>query len=200
MRAVAILVALFLSLSRPFVQAGCNVRSVQTATADAQTAAVNAVTSAFAQCTQCPCQIKVRSEAKVVAEASANALRKENTEKRAGNCNVGSAQAAGSAGDASGDISTAISNAISQACGGNQAVSEADAIKIGLQSAAANVDAASTAASGGGATETEATSQIAGPLENTLADSLSTAVSKCKCSGDCNLATQGNGVKAAAKD
>lgn len=56
----------------PGVFGGCNVRLVQSATADAQTQAVNAITSAFAACTKCPCNVRVTSEAKVVAEVIKN--------------------------------------------------------------------------------------------------------------------------------
>lgn len=54
----------------PTVRGACNVRSVQVATADAQSQAVQAITSAFASCTSCPCQVRVRALAKVVADVS----------------------------------------------------------------------------------------------------------------------------------
>lgn len=61
----------------PYVsQGGCNVRSVQVASSNATTQAVNAITSAFAACTKCPCNVKVTSEAKVVAD-----VRKKNQKK-----------------------------------------------------------------------------------------------------------------------
>ncbi|KAL4541424.1 hypothetical protein Ndes2437B_g05787 [Nannochloris sp. 'desiccata'] len=180
----------------PGVFGGCNVRLVQSATADAQTQAVNAITSAFAACTKCPCNVRVTSEAKVVAEASAGAFMKESKEKRAGNCDSVTAVAEGSAyGDVAGDLSTAISEAISKACGGNIASSEADIISSGLSSAAGKAEAAT--AQGGGTTDTSAESEITGSLEGVLADSISRAVAKCKCgkgrSGGAGSASGQNG-------
>lgn len=52
----------------PGTLAGCNVRSVQVSTADAQNQAITAITEAFAACSKCPCQIKVQAQAKVVAD------------------------------------------------------------------------------------------------------------------------------------
>lgn len=104
-------------------------------------------------------------------------------ERRAGNCDRGGGNATTTAiaGDAAGDISTAISNGLAHACGGNLASAEAEAVRIGLGDAAARAGAA--AASGGGTAATAAQSEISGGLEGTLAQSLSTAVAKCKCGG-----------------
>jgi hypothetical protein len=112
-------------------------------------------------------------------QSSAGALATESKEKRAGNCGDVTAIAEGSAGTVSGDLSTAISNAISQACGGNLASSEADIIASQLSAAAGNATAAT--AQGGGTTDTSAQSSISGNLQGVLADSISRAVSKCKC-------------------
>ncbi len=62
-----IFLALVALLQGP-AHAACNVRSVQVATADAQSQAIQAITSAFASCMQCPCQVRVQSLAKVVAD------------------------------------------------------------------------------------------------------------------------------------
>ena len=72
--AVALMGCLFCPL--PGTLAGCNVRSVQVSTADAQNQAIQAITQAFAACTKCPCQIKVQSQAKVVANVSQKIIRR----------------------------------------------------------------------------------------------------------------------------
>jgi hypothetical protein len=66
------LLLLFFSQQPLGVLGGCNVRSVSVATADAQSQAVQAITSAFAACTKCPCNVKVTSEAKIVAQVRQN--------------------------------------------------------------------------------------------------------------------------------
>jgi len=190
------------------VLGGCNVRLVQSATADAQTQAYNVITSAFAACAKCPCNVRVTSVSKVVevrrkklpkklwpasflkdikifrivstTQASADALIKESKEKRAGNCDGVTAVAEGSASaDVSDDLSIAISEAISEACGGNLASAEADVIASALSSAAGIAEAST--AQGGGTTGTTAQSESTGSLEGLLAESISKAVSKCKC-------------------
>lgn len=160
--------------------AGCNVKVVQVDVADALNSIPSAITSAFAACAKCPCQIKVSAQATVISDASSKAIDTTSKQKYAGNC--GDAQASATATtDTASTLSQAISNAITKACGDNAASSQAASVVIGaFDTAGAQADAA--VASGRGSAAASSSTVI----NNALADSLSQVVSKCKCGGGRN--------------